>query len=95
MNQARASRVLEDRTLLKMLSYTIDEAALATGRSKTRLKKAIRDKELTALKDGRATLITQDELKRWLGAMRTIGRDPEEAIEPIKTMEDFGEGRVP
>lgn len=59
----------------RILSYTTAQAAEATGRSVTRIKKAIRDKELTAVKDGRATLITRAELERWLGTMRTIGRE--------------------
>lgn len=60
----------------RVLSYTTAQAAAATGRSVTRIKKAIREGELTAVKDGRATLITRAELERWLGAMRTIGREP-------------------
>ncbi len=62
---------------LRVLSYTTAQAAQATGRSVTRIKKAIREGELTAVKDGRATLITRVELERWLGTMRTIGRAPE------------------
>lgn len=64
----------------RVLSYTTAQAAEATGRSVTRIKKAIRDKEITAVKDGRATLITRAELERWLGAMRTIGREPDRAV---------------
>lgn len=60
---------------MRVLSYTTVQAAAATGRSLTRIKKAIREGELTAVKDGRATLITRAELERWLGAMRTIGRE--------------------
>src|SRR4029077_16030031 len=47
-----------------------------TGRSHTRIKKAIREKELTARKDGRATLIERAELQRWLASLPTIGRKP-------------------
>ena len=62
---------------MRVLSYTTAQAAQATGRSLTRIKKAIREGELTAVKDGRATLITRAELERWLGTMRTIGRVPD------------------
>ncbi len=37
--------------------------------------KAIKDKELTARKDGRATLIEMDELTRWVRSLPTIGRN--------------------
>ena len=74
----------------RVLAYTTAQAALATGRSVTRIKKAIREGELTAVKDGRATLIMRAELERWLGAMRTIGRKPD-AVEPIKDWASFSE----
>ena len=60
------------------LAYTTAQAAAVTGRSHTRIKKAIREKELTARKDGRATLIERAELQRWLAALPTIGRKPEQ-----------------
>jgi excisionase family DNA binding protein len=56
------------------LAYPPAQAAKVVGRSKTRIKKAIREKELTALKDGRATLIEHNELQRWLSTLPTIGR---------------------
>jgi excisionase family DNA binding protein len=58
------------------ISYTPEQAALVTGRSRSRIFKAIKDKELTARKDGRATLIESAELRRWLGSLPTIGRQP-------------------
>jgi excisionase family DNA binding protein len=48
------------------ISYTPNEAAVATGRSRSRIFKAIKDKELVAKKDGRATLIEAEELRRWV-----------------------------
>ena len=36
--------------------------------------KAIKDKELTARKDGKATLLEADELRRWVRSLPTIGR---------------------
>jgi len=61
------------------LAYTTTQAAQVTGRSHTRIKKAIRERELTARKDGRATLVERAELARWIGSLRTIGRMPEQA----------------
>ena len=58
------------------LAYPPAQAAKVTGRSHTRIKKAIREKELTARKDGRATLIERAELQRWLASLPTIGREP-------------------
>ena len=58
------------------LAYPPAQAAKVTGRSHTRIKKAIREKELTARKDGRATLIERAELQRWLASLPTIGRAP-------------------
>ena len=48
------------------ISYTPNEAAFATGRSRSRIFKAIKDKELMARKDGRATVIEAHELRRWI-----------------------------
>ena len=58
------------------ISYTPTAAAVVTGRSRSRIFKALKDRELTARKDGRATLIERDELVRWLRTLPTIGRDP-------------------
>jgi excisionase family DNA binding protein len=61
------------------LSYTPAQAAAVTGRSRSRIFKAIKDGELQALKDGKATLLTDVELRRWLGSLPTIGREPQSA----------------
>lgn len=58
------------------LAYPPLEAAHVSGRSHTRIKKAIREGELTARKDGKATLIEHAELKRWIESFPTIGRVP-------------------
>ncbi|UPJ41945.1 helix-turn-helix domain-containing protein [Bradyrhizobium sp. 40] len=57
------------------LAYTPEEAAAATGRSRTRIYKAVRDKELTARKDGKRTVFEATELKRWLHELPAIGRE--------------------
>jgi excisionase family DNA binding protein len=66
----------EETKLIVPLAYTTAQAAQVTGRSHTRIKKGVREKELTARKDGRATLIEHAELQRWLASLRTIGREP-------------------
>jgi hypothetical protein len=55
------------------------QAAAITGLTRTRIFAAIKAKELTAHKDGRATIITPDELRRFVGAFPTIGRNPDKA----------------
>jgi excisionase family DNA binding protein len=75
--------VTEKTKPIDALAYTTAQAAQVTGRSHTRIKKAIRERELTARKDGRATIIERTELQRWLAAMPTIGRKPEHATAGI------------
>ncbi|MET4364310.1 excisionase family DNA binding protein [Bradyrhizobium sp. LB8.2] len=57
------------------IAYTPEAAAAATGRSRTRIYKAIKDKELTARKDGKATLLEDTELRRWVHSFPAIGRE--------------------
>jgi len=54
------------------------QAAIASGRPRTRIFGAIKNKELTARKDGKATIIEDDELRRWVKTFPTIGREPEQ-----------------
>jgi hypothetical protein len=58
------------------IAYRPAVAAVVTGRSRSRIFKAIKDKELAARKDGRATLLEASELRRWVQSLPTIGRDP-------------------
>jgi hypothetical protein len=53
------------------IAYSPQGAALAVGRSRTRIFKAIKDRELVARKDGRATLLEADELRRWVRSLPT------------------------
>lgn len=64
-------------TIIPKISFTPSEAATATGFSKTRIFGAIRDQEMTARKDGKATVIESTELLRWLRSLPTKGRCPE------------------
>ena len=61
---------------LTQISYTPEQAAVVTGRSRSRIFKAIKDEELTARKDGKATLLEADELRRWVRSLPAIGRQP-------------------
>jgi hypothetical protein len=56
------------------ISYTPEQAAAATGRSRSRIFKAIKNKELTARKDGKATILEDNELRRWVRSFPAIGR---------------------
>jgi excisionase family DNA binding protein len=78
--------ILESKSPLKRITYTPIEAAAATGRTRTRIFKAIKDKELTARKDGRSTLIETDELARWVRSLPTIGRNADEPAESPRPM---------
>ena len=73
------SDISEARASFQRIAYTPVEAAAATGRTRTRIFKAIKDQELTARKDGRATLIEDSELQRWVRSMPTIGRQSNRA----------------
>jgi hypothetical protein len=60
----------------KAIAHTPERAAALSCRSRSRIFKAIKEKELTARKDGKATLIDDDELRRWVSTFQTIGREP-------------------
>ncbi len=59
--------------LVDHISYTPEESARVTGRSRTRIFKAIRQGELIARKDGRATIIEAEELRRWVRSLPAMG----------------------
>jgi hypothetical protein len=69
----------ESKQVPAPIAYTPEQAALAVGRSRSRIFKGIKEKELTARKDGKATLLEVDELRRWVNSLPTIGRQPEAA----------------
>lgn len=66
-------------THIACISMTPKQAAEATGLSRTRIFNAIRDGELTARKDGKATVIETTELTRWVRSMAPRGRAAESA----------------
>jgi excisionase family DNA binding protein len=59
---------------LPRFSLTPNEAASSTGFSRTRIFQAIRDGQMTAIKDGKSTVIETDELLRWLRSLPKRGR---------------------
>jgi hypothetical protein len=61
------------------LAYPVEQAGAAVGVSRTRIFEAIRNKELTARKAGRATIIEAPELQRWLRSLPTRGAETESA----------------
>jgi hypothetical protein len=61
---------------ITLIGHRAERAALVSGTTRTCIFNAIKNKELTALKNGRATIILDDELRRWMGTFAVIGRDP-------------------
>lgn len=58
-------------------TFTLKEAALSLGVSKSTLYKALADGKLSAIKLGNRTLIPADALRAWLASMPTRrGRPP-------------------
>jgi hypothetical protein len=86
-------------TPLTRISMTPEEASLATGFSRTRIFNAIRDGEITARKDGKATVIETVELVRWVRSLPTRGRAPDAAAAaayaPKHQMEPSRETKCP
>lgn len=66
----------EVAVVCSQLSYTPAQAAIVTGRSRTRIFEALKNKELSGRKDGKATLIEACELLRWIRSMPVVGRRP-------------------
>jgi hypothetical protein len=80
MTELAKSSTDQDAKAIVPLAYTPEDAARAVGRSRTRIFKALRDRELTGKKDGRATLIETSELIRWVQNLPSIGRPPQEQV---------------
>jgi excisionase family DNA binding protein len=57
---------------LAPIAYTPEDAALVSGRSRSRVYEAIKNQELLARKDGRSTVIERDELIRWIRSMPCV-----------------------
>jgi excisionase family DNA binding protein len=63
-----------DRSAASPIAVAIEDAPQAVGVSRTRIFQAIRDKEITARKAGRSTVIEFEELKRWVRSLPARGR---------------------
>ena len=59
------------------MAYPVEDAPAIAGVSRTRIFSAIRDREITARKAGRQTIIEAAELQRWISSLPTRGRTPE------------------
>jgi excisionase family DNA binding protein len=71
--------ILPSTSQIPRIAMKPGEAAEATGLSRTRIFKAIRNGEMTARKDGRATVIETAEIVRWLQSLPARGRSPDAA----------------
>lgn len=54
------------------IAYPPAQAAIASGRTRTRIFGAIKSGELKARKDGKATIIEHDELIRWVRSLPIV-----------------------
>jgi hypothetical protein len=54
------------------IAYPPAQAAIASGRTRTRIFGAIKSGELKARKDGKATIIEHDELIRWVRSLPVV-----------------------
>ena len=61
----------------EIIAYPIETVPAVAGVTRTQLFQAIRNKELTARKRGRRTIIEISELRRWISTFPTKGRTPE------------------
>jgi hypothetical protein len=59
------------------LALPIESTPAAAGVPRTRIFNAIKNKELTARKAGKSTIIELPELRRWIRSLPTRGRMPD------------------
>ena len=60
---------------LQRIAVTPDEAAIVTGRTRTRIFEALKNGEITGRKDGKAVVIEIAELERWVRSFPIRARD--------------------
>jgi excisionase family DNA binding protein len=65
-----------ERLFLPCLAVKVEDAAVVTGTTRSRIYEAIRERQLTARKAGRSTVILVDELGAWLKSLPSIGKTP-------------------
>lgn len=73
----------EQRPSPERLAYSPDDAAIASGRPRSRIFEAIKKGELVARKDGRSVIIEADELRRWIKEMPVRNRDASKPPMPV------------
>jgi hypothetical protein len=64
-------------TTIEPVAIPIERVPEVVGLTRTRIFAAVANKELTARKAGRATIIELPELRRWLRSLPTRGRQPD------------------
>jgi hypothetical protein len=67
-----STHLLQDDVRRPQIAYTPAQAAIASGRTRTRIFGAIKSGDLVARKDGKATIIEHDELVRWVRTLPII-----------------------
>ncbi|MEH2569653.1 hypothetical protein V1289_009280 [Bradyrhizobium sp. AZCC 2289] len=70
-NSSKPFLVVTDVTAAP-IAYPPATAAVASGRTRTRIFGAIKSGELIARKDGKATIIEHDELMRWVRSLPIV-----------------------
>jgi hypothetical protein len=71
---SQSPNILKDDVRPPQIAYPPAQAAIASGRTRTRIFGAIKSGELIARKDGKATIIEHDELVRWIRSLPIIVR---------------------
>ncbi len=66
-----------NKSQIDPIAYPIERAPDIAGVSRTRIFQAVREKEITARKAGKSTIIEAEELRRWVRALPAKGREPE------------------
>jgi hypothetical protein len=66
--------ILKDDVRPPQIAYPPAQAAIVSGRTRTRIFGAIKSGELIARKDGKATIILHDELVRWVRSLPVVVR---------------------
>ena len=67
------ARTDSDYFAIAPIAYSIEDAPLAVGVSRTRIFEAVRSGQLAARKAGRSTLIEVEELRRWVKSLPARG----------------------
>ncbi len=64
--------------LVGVISVPIERSPGLTGISRARIFEAVRDGQLTVRKNGKASIVEVDELRRYVRSLPTRGRQPEQ-----------------